>query len=199
MNLSLNKAVLGLMILAVLVVPAGARAQYYSQEGGKKTIIIDKKVGFEKGKYFDNLDKQKHVFGSDQTIYFQIVVENNGNSDLSNLNLKDMLPDDLKLTYNPGKYIAAERRLEWSINQLGIGQTKVFEIAAKISVNESAGQKTNYVEVKGDGVFDSDNARYWVGGKTMPKTGPGDLMALTAIFSGLGGSGLVLRKLIRGY
>lgn len=188
-----------MLAVMALAAPRLTFGQYYSQESGKKTIVIDKKVGWEKGKYFDNLDQSKQLFGADQAIYFQIIVENNGSSDLSNLNVKDLLPTNLKLTYNPGKYNASDHNLDWTISQLGIGQTKVFEIAAKVGSESKLIQKTNYVEVSGSGVFDSDSTRYWVGAKTMPKTGPGDLMALTAIFGGMGGSGLVLRKLIRGY
>jgi uncharacterized repeat protein (TIGR01451 family) len=187
--------VLGMSLLG----PRYVGAQYYSEGGSKKTIIIDKRVGFEKGIYFDNIDKGKHVFSQDETIYFKIVVENNGNSDLSNLDVLDMLPSGLKLIYNPGKLTSSKDRLDWEINQLGIGQTKVYEISAKIEATSKTNLKTNYVEVSGDGTNDSDRASYWVGGKTMPVTGTQDLIALSMIFMGMGGIGATVRKLVRGY
>jgi len=182
-----------------LVRPGFAGAQYYSEGGSNKTIVIDKRVGFEKGKYFDNIDKSKHVFNQDETIYFRIVVENNGNSDLSNLDVWDMLPSGLKLIYNPGKLNSSKDKLDWEISQLGIGQTRVYEISAKIEGTSKTSLKTNYVEVSGDGVNDSDRASYWVAGKTMPVTGTQDLIALTMMFLGMSGTGATLRKLTRGY
>ncbi|MEI8067698.1 MAG: hypothetical protein WCG91_01960 [Candidatus Shapirobacteria bacterium] len=202
--LSISIAVVALIILALsLVKPTKANAQYYSQGENKKEVSVDKKLrSIDGSQYVDNIEASKRTFFEKDVLEFQIKVENIGNQTLNNINVKDMLPKYLGLIFNPGNFNKDNNTVEWTIDKLDPGQSKDYLIRVKIQNSTQLNvltKETNNVEVKVDGLSDSDNASYFIGKSEVPKTGNSALIIQTALVLGLGTGGFYLRKFVRGF
>lgn len=176
-------------------------AQY---DGGEETLvlIVDKKIrSSSDGLILDNFDKSQKIFIEGGTIEFIVRVENNGQTEKTNVKVVDKLPLYLKLLFYPGTYNSEKREIEWIIDKLAAGESKTYNIRAFISgVPEeytvaSPKQLTNVVLIDND----SDEAKYFVASKSVPVTGNQDLMTKSLVSLTLVIAGFGLRKLARGY
>lgn len=189
-------------LICSLSLPKFALAQYYSQGEVSKSISIDKKIRpINSDKYLDNIDKDEKTFVEGDSLDFSILVENTGNRDLKNLTIKDFLPSYQNIVFNPGIYNKNVAEIDWSIGNLGIGESKVFTIRTRIGEVKSIYTQmiTNKVCVNGDNVSDCDRASFFISGKQVPSTGaPGILIQS---LWGLSGAVIALgiRKFARGY
>lgn len=191
-------------ILAFLNLTTPIKAQYYSQNDQKLSIVVDKKISdITNPEYFDNIASTKKIFREKDVIDFKIVVQNSGNKKLENIKLVDYLPNYLQVVnaYNT----VLNNTVETSIASLEVGETKTYNIRASIAntpVEKIINQKwqmTNKVCVSNDVVSDCDNASYFVGGKVMPITGNEGLLIQTIALFGTGILAVGLKKTIRGY
>lgn len=181
-----------------------AMAQYYSQGESKYSIVVDKTISDIKDQnYYDNIASNKKIFREKDQIDFRIVVENTGNTSLQNIKLTDTLPKYLQVINSFGSQ--KDNRVETTIDNLEVGQTKTYNIRATIantpaeSYADQKWQLTNRVCVSNDKANDCDNASYFVGGKVIPVTGNETLILQTLIMGLTGISALGLKRLIRGY
>lgn len=195
-----------LMALAILVLslryPNGVSAQY-NQPTVKKTISVDKKVRALPGTtFFDNIDSSQKVFYNGDLIEFSIRIENTGDQELTQIQAEDTMPKFLDLVFNPGTYNKSSNTISWKIDSLKPAESKTFLIRAKVAsvATDSAQTKlTNLVEVQANGVNDKDNASYFIGKGSIPKTGDNTLLIKTAAVLATIAGAFALRKFARGY
>ncbi|MBU3935286.1 DUF11 domain-containing protein [Patescibacteria group bacterium] len=176
-----------------------AMAQYYGNGEEQRQIVVDKKIRImPDGKTLDNIDKDEKVFYEKDELEFSVYVKNTGETKLTNIKAKDWLPQGLSLYFFPGNYNKDTGEIEWTIDELGSGESKTYLIRARIEKSDS-GQKTNKAEAKNDQVSDSDTASYFVGEESVPETGDASLIVKSIMVAITAGSALGLRKYARGY
>lgn len=200
-QLGIFLAVVGVSVYT-LMLPRYAYSQYYSQGEGSKSISIDKRIRpISSDRYFDNIDKAVKVFYEKDIVEFSILVENTGNRDLTNLTLNDFLPSFQNILFNPGVYNKKTSQIDWTIGNLAVGESKVFNIRTRIGEVNGLYTRmlTNKVCVNGDSVSDCDRASFFVGGKSVPKTGAEGILLQSLLGVSAAGIALGLRKFARGY
>ncbi len=182
------------------------------------SLLIDKKVAdpttVTKGGvavYKDNLGVNDAKYGAGQTVNFQIVVTNTSDSAVSNISVKDILPEYLTITKgmnNGWNYDDKSRALSTTISSLNPNESKTFTLSAVVvsSTQLPTGQDvtcvTNQSFASISNVTVQDNAQLCIQktmpvypapkAKTTPKTGPEAIALFGLIPSGIGG--LLLRK-----
>jgi uncharacterized repeat protein (TIGR01451 family) len=206
MKLYINKTGWGWMLAGALVcglfLPKITLAQYYSQGEVKKSISIDKKIRpINSDISRDNIDKDERTFFEGDSLDFSIVVENTSNQELVDLTVSDFLPSYQNIIFNPGIYDKKIAEINWNIDRLGVGESRVFTIRTRIGEVKSlyAQMLTNKVCVNGDTVSDCDRASFFVAGKSVPSTGAEGILIQSLL--GVSGAALALglRKFARGY
>lgn len=186
-----------------------------------KTIADPTTVGLKgqnPSNYQDNwgINANKYVPG--QQVPFKISVTNTGTVTLTNITVKDSIPQFLSYA-SGGTYDKKTNTVSFTISKLAPNETKTVELVAqviaadKFSANETAPCTTNTAIVSANGIEGSDSAMLCItkestggpsetkGGtkvfpapktKTTPPTGPEVLALLPLIGSGI--AGLLLRK-----
>lgn len=203
--LSVSLAVSALLILVLsLIKPFKVNAQYYAAGNQSNMISVDKKVRSMTDSYYsDNIESSRKIFQENDLIEFSIAVENIGNNSLNNIKLIDNLPSNLSLIFYPGNFDKTNNTVTLNIDGLNPAEVKTYLIRAKIvdtqALNSNLVQLTNVVEVKNDSVDNKDNASFYVGKGTIPKTGNSALIVQTLLVLGTGTGGFYLRKFVRGY
>ena len=208
--LSFSLLITAFVILVLsLTSPFKAHAQYYSEGNQNKAISVDKKIRSvsDGGDYSNNIEKNTKLFFDGDVVEYSISIENIGSQTLNNIQVIDSLPTNLSLIFNPGTFDKTSNKITWSINPLKSAEVKTYLIRAKIidstklniAINDAV-KLTNVVDVRSDtGKSDSDNASFYVGKGSIPKTGNGALIIQTILVLGTGTGGFYLRKFVRGY
>jgi len=185
---------------------APVMAQYYGQGGNSVQIVVDKMVRPISDKvFYDNIDPNKKTFSQNETIEFKIVVENTSSNELTEIKVEDKLPKYFSLIFYPGTYIADSRSIVTSIAKLSPGEKKEYLVRGKISMSQPVTdegkkiQQINFVKVTSGSVSDSDEAKYFISGLTIPNTGFGDVEIRTLVAIVIAFGGISLRKIVRGY
>ena len=195
----MKKLILTLFFLTALVFPSRVFADSYSQGEVKYQVSIDKKIRpINDSNFYDNIGKDQKVFVVDDSIEFNILVENTGKDILNNLVVKDFYPVVNQIILAPGEIDKINRQITWNIDTLSVGETKNFTVKAKVATSSGLPQ-TNVVQVSNNNVYDRDTATFYVASKTSPATGSNDLLVKTGIVLTLSLAALALRKLARGY
>lgn len=199
-------SLLTVICLAQLFWAKTSMAQYDNPTKKDKSMFVDKQVrSVEMNRYYDNLDAATKKFNKGDLIEFTIYIENNGQSELNNIVIRDILPSNLKLELYDGKYNQADRSLEWKIDVLLPTQNKKYFIRATVlKDNQAGGVWTNQVRGWTDSptsTSDQDTSSYFVTGKglVIPKTGSEGLLIQTILTLSLIGGAVGIRKYARGY
>lgn len=175
-------------------------------------ISIDKKVQKPGSKdYVDGLSALDPKYHANDTVNFQIVIQNVGSDKASNVTITDSLPDFVTFVSGPGSYDTNSKKLTFNIASLNSGESQTFYIATKVNDNLAFGDNgfmcvTNYARAtESNGTVDDDSAQFCIERvlpvyqpapvKKAPPTGPIDA-ALPLLF-GMGGAGLYLIKKIK--
>lgn len=153
---------------------------------GTGEIMIDKMVrNPQTGIFVDNLGVYDPHFAASTDVLFRLTIKNIGQAELRDIKVKDIFPDYIQFTWGPDGWDADKRELNFTIDVLGAGQSKEFEIMTKVypknmlptdsdlicKINKAQVDKDN------DGDVDaSDEARFCISNKvlgisTMPATG----------------------------
>ena len=202
-NLSFSFVITAMAVLFLsLLNPSKVNAQYYSTEN-KKEISIDKKVrSIGDTQYSDNIEASRKTFYEKDVIEFQIKIENIGNQRLDTVKVKDTLPKYLGLIFYPGSFNEKDNSVEWNIDRLEPGESRIYLIRARIQDSTKLSiltKQTNSVETKADTLGDSDTASYYIGNTIVPDTGAADVAVKTLLIVSIAASGFYFRKLARGY
>jgi len=191
---------------ALCFFPGKVQAQYYSQGGNKFNVTIDKKIRpITSQYYYDNIPTTQKVFVEKDQIDFEMIVENTGNQNLVNLTVKDTLPKYFIPQLFPGTFDKDTATIQTKIDQLGVGESKVFNIRGIVSnlpASDWANQLvklTNRADVFNDNASDTDYASYFAEKRINPVTGAetlvlGSVVSLITLSTAFG-----LRRLTRGY
>ena len=196
----MKKLILSLALMAALVFPSGILADSYSQEKVEYKVSIDKKIRpINDDKYYDNISRDQKVFVSDDLMDFNIVVANTGKDILYDLVVTDYYPVVNQIILAPGEINKENRTVTWKISSLGVGETRSFNLRAKVATDSAAAAQTNVATVKNNHVSDRDTATFYITKKTTPKTGSNDLLVKSVIMTSVALAALGIRKLARGY
>ncbi len=201
---------LGALVVGSLLKPTIIKADSYSSDDNRKTLSIDKKIRALDWSYFiDNISTDRKVFKNGDLIEFKVKVTNTGTTNMKNIKVTDNLPPFLQLVFSPGNYNSTDNKVEWTIDELNAGHSQEFLIRAKIDkaaeVNTLT-KETNVALASVDEINERDSATYYIGNTVtveapvvLPETGAFVLVIETMGIIGLGISGLILRKKIRGF
>lgn len=218
----------GLILIALSA--AGSAFASYGEEtcqpiyGGGQTCITTNKFFLNKKVlhptetkgdievFVDNLSINDPKYGPNQTVKFQLIVKNTGNTTLNELTLTDILPSYVIFVSGPGTYNTDSKTLTFKITNLNPGETRISYIETKVVDPASlpSGQGTVCVVNQASLILGSDeskdNSQFCIeiptkGGfqvlgapnvKQTPATGPEMLPLFGLIPAGL--SGLFLRR-----
>lgn len=193
--------------LAQLLLPKITFADY-ERPANEKSMFIDKRIrSMEMSNYVDNLDATTKRFKKGDLVEFSIYIENNGLTELTKITIRDFLPKNLKPILYDGTYNKDDNTLEWKIDKLLATENKKYLVRAEIlKDNQANGVYTNTVKAFNDNTDDQDTSSYFVGGvvatssaKTIPQSGPSDLIVQTILSLSMIGGAIGIRKYARGY
>jgi uncharacterized repeat protein (TIGR01451 family) len=174
------------------------------------TFTINKLVQMPNNSNFvDNLGINDPRFSPSQTVNYELIVTNTGNSTIPTLNIVDTFPQYINFVSGAGSYDSNSKTLTFTISNLGAGQNQTINLTAQaadsktVPVGVTCNGTTNKVTAT-DNNGDSDNASSTVciqnstavlpatTVKTTPATGP-EMIPLALLFPGALG-GFILRK-----
>lgn len=199
------------VLTAVLVFanPASfAQAQQYGQYGPSPSlsIVVDKLVNKPaRSEFVDNLSPSDPRFLSGQDVFFRLRVKNPTDQTLTNVTVKDFLPDFVEAVEGPGSFDSSTRTVTINAGDFGLQEEKVYDLKVrvvaqdKLPSDKSVVCVVNRAQASNNQVSDEDTAQFCVekqvvGAVQVPSAGPEIGLALLAL-NALGfGTGLYLRK-----
>lgn len=155
--------------------------------------------------FVDNLGFNDPRLSPGQEVTFQIQVKNTGAQNLTNLTVKDQLPNFVDFVAGPGNFDNNSKVLTFTIDSLNVNETKTFEVKVKVRNSDQvpSNQVTcvaNMAEVTKDNLSAQDSAQFCFettiskggvptgpvlpGVTTLPKTGVADTVGMLAIALG---------------
>ncbi len=168
-----------------LFTPKVVLAQYQPVVPQPSVIIaISKEVkNPATGNFVKNLSSRDFAFLPLQTVEFRITVRNNGQTGLTNIQIKDQLPEFVEFVSGPGNFDAGSRSVNFTVDSLNPGESKSFSVIAKVLPQDKGGNVpnaclTNFAQATVGGMNVSDTAVFCIGSKVLgnvselPVTGP---------------------------
>lgn len=170
-------------------------------------LIINKEVkNPATGVFVENLSSTDPTFSPGSEVLFRLTIKNTSGETFSPVRVRDVFPEFLAFEAGPGNYNATNRTLDFEIDKLPAGESRSFEIIAR--VEPKAGSQgnlfcvTNYSVVSAPArpAGDDDTAQLCIqtrvlGAVTLPVAGVNDLMLLIPFAAlGLGGLALIKKK-----
>jgi uncharacterized repeat protein (TIGR01451 family)/LPXTG-motif cell wall-anchored protein len=208
MGLKTTLTILALMMVALISAPT-TFAQYVAPPPQQlsKQLNLNKQVKHpENGQYVENLQFGDVRFLPEQEISFKIEVKNNGQTELTNIQVKDTLPNFLDFVSGPGNYDASSRTLNFTVDKLRQGESKSYEVKAKVKNAEELQANmatciTNFAEARVDELVSQDTAALCIESRVLgitrelPKTGSeGPILMLMLSFVTFAGSVFLYRQ-----
>jgi len=204
--------------------PSFADVSCYPIYGGGQTcfttsnILINKSVQNPKtGQFVDNLGINDIRYSPDQTVTFQIAVQNTGNSKIDRAIVTDTLPSYVSFKSGPGNFDSNSKTLTFEVDNLAVSETRTFTVQAIVNhLNQLPQNQITCVvnqasaQIVQTGQESTDNSQFCIqtstpvttkGGlpvysaptmTTTPGTGPE--MVVLPLLSGSGALGWFLRK-----
>lgn len=202
--------------LQLLVFSRPVEAAWYCEPiygGGERCwgtgeILIDKTVkNYSSGLFVDNLGVNDPKFTPGQEVLFRLEVKNTGQGTFSKVTIKDVFPSYLDFVWGPAGWDSNTRTLQFDIYDLVAGESRQFEIMARVfDESRLPGDKNlicvvNPASVEADGKTDSDQAQVCfekkvLGVTVLPPTGPefGLFVTLGLLVTTLLGAKLAFKK-----
>src|SRR3990172_6441060 len=132
-------------------------------------FVINKQVqkpGKGGGSFVENLTINDPRFAPNQNVNFKIIIENTGDTDITNLNVVDAFPEFLSFVAGVGNTNVGARQINFVVGKLERGKKMEFLITArtaesdKLPANQVITCVTNNVRATApDGVAAEDNAQ----------------------------------------
>lgn len=120
------------------------------------------------GEFVKNLGLNDARYAAGQTIPFQIIITNTGNSSLSNIEVTDTLPQYIKFDSGNGKYDSGKNTVTNTISKLDAGKSQTFLIVGK-TVSSTAfpsGQTviclTNMAKAQAGNISGQDSSQFCI-------------------------------------
>jgi uncharacterized repeat protein (TIGR01451 family) len=212
----MKKLLFSLFILGALgVFSTKAYADCQAVYGGGQTctsnnFTINKYVqvpGKGGGNYVPTLLNTAATYSPSQTIKYELIVTNTGNSIIPTLNITDNFPQYVNFVSGAGSYDANSKTLTFTISNLGAGQNQKIDLTAQTADSKTLPvgmtcviNQANATDTNGANSFSSSQACIQnttavlpaVTVKTTPATGP-EMIPLALLFPGALG-GIFLRR-----
>lgn len=154
-------------------------------------ILLNKLIkNPQTGEWVDSLSASSVTFLAGQEVNFRIEVKNIGQTDLDNVSVEDKLPDFLDFVQGPGSFDKNSKTLKWSIDKLRVGESKLFDIKAKVTQNlpdMGLSCVTNFAQAKKDQMVAQDTSLFCIQTKILgemrelPKTGISEITNMLLI------------------
>lgn len=97
------------------------------------SIAIDKKVlNPQTNNLVDNLSINDPKYQPGNTIKFQINLTNTGNTEIKQIDVKDIFPQFVSFTSGPGNFDANTKTLSFEVNNLKPSETRTFTLEGKV-------------------------------------------------------------------
>jgi uncharacterized repeat protein (TIGR01451 family) len=168
-----------------------ARASWYCEPvygGGERCwgtgeILIDKAVkNPSTGLFVDNLGVNDPKYAPGQEVLYRLEVKNTGQGTFSKVTIKDIFPPYLDFVWGPLGWNSETRTLQFDIYDLKAGESRQFEVMAKVFDKERLPDDRSLIcvvntsSVEADGKTDSDQAQICfekkvLGVQVLPPTG----------------------------
>jgi uncharacterized repeat protein (TIGR01451 family) len=157
----MKKLFLSLLLLGALsFLPKTAYADCQALYGGGQTctsytFTLQKFVQVPgQSNFVNNLSINDPKYSLSQTVNFQIVVTNTGNSNISSVTIVDTFPQFVSFVAGPGSFNNSNNTLTFVVNNLNAGQNQTFNLSGKVAnsgvpqgitcvVNQAAGTDNN--------------------------------------------------------
>ncbi|MFH1896602.1 MAG: hypothetical protein ABH814_04025 [bacterium] len=187
------------------------------QEEDHPHLVINKQVSYgderDNGRWYDAIAKDKRIFGSNDSFYYHILVENTGNVTIEDVKLEDRLPSYLYWVSGNGSFESGSNLVTADLGDLSAGAKITVEYQVKVKEVLPSGERTqeNVVTVESDNYDDlSDSTVVWIKGpqivttiveeepeevKKLPETGAHYLLINLILAAGSLVTGLGFRKL----
>ena len=159
------------------------------------------------GNYVPTLLYTAATYSPSQTIKYELIVTNTGNSIIPTLNITDNFPQYVNFVSGAGSYDANSKTLTFTISNLGAGQNQKIDLTAQTADSKTLPvgmtcviNQANATDTNGANSFSSSQACIQnstavlpaVTVKTTPATGP-EMIPLALLFPGALG-GIFLRR-----
>lgn len=175
----------------------------------EQSLLLDKTVQNPgNGAFVDNVQLFDYAFLADQSVVYRLRIENTSNTQLTNIVVTDVLPENLRFIAGPGTYDQTNNTLTFTIAVLNAGSSRTFDVHAKVAsiaelpTDQSTFCRSNSATAKSGNASDSDTAQICIEKKVLdtpalPTTGPGAnmLLALGLIGVFIAGQRLALKKI----
>lgn len=196
----------------ILSSPVMAQYGQYGQPVPSKTILIDKMVGksgVTKGgttsDFTDNFSPSDPRFSPGQEILFRLTVKNTSSVTLTNVEVKDFVPDFLEVLEAPRNFDKATRTLTFNAGDFGVDEEKEYFLKMRfVSQDQLPSDKgliclLNKAQASASEVFDEDTSQFCVekqviGAVQVPSAGPEAGLLLLGFNALAAGAGFWLRK-----
>ena len=167
-------------------------------------VLIDKLVWNPTAETFvDNLGTGDHKFTATQEIIFRVTAKNTSSVFLDKIDVVDTLPAELTYLSSPGTFDASTREIRWEVTGLEAGESRDFEIRAKVVTadklpsDRSISCVVNAAEARIPENTDRDTSQVCIEQPIvgeLPDTGPMEWLLVLGGSSVLGITGLRLMK-----
>ncbi len=188
----------------------------YGQYGGTpstQSIVIDKLVAKPGGtqtkggvvsyEYVDNLSPADVRYSPGGQVLFRLKVKNTSNTTLSNVTVKDFVPNYIDPVEGPGTFDATNRTITFDAGSFAADEEKTYQLKMqlypqdKMPADKGLFCMVNRAQAYNGNVSDEDTAQICVekqviGAKATPKAGPEMGLVLLAGQIGMIGAGLKL-------
>ncbi len=156
----------------------------YGADCPTANLVIEKFVkNPSTGQFVENLEASNPHFLADQKIIFRLKITNNVSSELTNIAVRDRLPNFTDFVSGPGKFDQKTKTLSFTIDRLKPGEFREYEITGKIKpksqlTDDVLSCVTNYAETQANSQFSSDTSVFCIENQILapvqelPKTGP---------------------------
>lgn len=107
--------------------------------GGGQTCVTTEKILINKtilnpssNSYVDNLSINDPKYAPTQTVKFQLVVTNTGNSTLSLVSVYDIFPEFVSFVSGPGNFDSNTRMLTFNLSNLNPNESRTYNVVGKV-------------------------------------------------------------------
>jgi len=205
--------VVTIVIAALIFVFAGqlvsANGGQYGPYGPSPVLSIDVNKTVQRANnsdFVDNLSPSDQRFVPGQDVFFRITVKNPTDETLTNVTVKDFVPEFVDVIETPGSYDSSNRTITINAGDFGPKEEKTYTLktraVGKDSMPTGTACRTNKAQAFNSSVSDEDTSQFCVervekqvtNVTQIPSTGPEMGLGILLI-NALGfGTGVILRK-----
>lgn len=199
---------IGIFLWLLNISPVSAQYVVSSPQAVSNLTINKLVQNPQNNQFVKDLCSMNISFLPGQSVTYEIDVTNSGQTQLTNVSVKDVLPNLLDFVSGPGNFDNLNHTLNFNIDSLNVGETKSFQLKAKVEDASKLPDNgptclTNTAQAAVNQLFASSSALAPVQKplapvQQLPKTGPKEtntILAGSLVF--LLASGFLYRKSLK--